>query len=123
MLIEAASACPPSITAAAAASATTRLRIMGYLLGSNPFNRDAAQSDAVRTRDKDLAQGTECHLRRERKRHEKRWDAARWPGPRWTRTGLFSPIQSSRHSGNSVDCLRSAPTTKRFIDPLLNHRE
>ena len=31
------------------------------------------------------------------------------------RTGLFSSIQSSRHSGNSVDCPRSAPSTKRFI--------
>ncbi|MFY9641021.1 MAG: hypothetical protein WCD20_12190 [Rhodomicrobium sp.] len=37
VLIEAASAFP-SITAAVAASATTKLRIMGYLLGSNPFN-------------------------------------------------------------------------------------
>ena len=30
-------------------------------------------------------------------------------------TGLFSSIQSSRHSGNSVLCPRSAPSTKRFI--------
>src|SRR5258708_5780380 len=32
-----------------------------------------------------------------------------------TRTGLSSPIQSSRHSGNSVLCPRSVPSTKRFI--------
>src|SRR6266852_1563139 len=32
-----------------------------------------------------------------------------------TRTGLSSPIQSSRLSGNSVLCPRSAPSTKRFI--------
>ena len=30
-------------------------------------------------------------------------------------TGLFSSIQSSRHSGNSVLCPRSAPSMKRFI--------
>src|SRR5262245_15018161 len=34
-----------------------------------------------------------------------------------TRTGLFSSIQSSRHSGNSVLCSRSVPSTKRFIRP------
>jgi hypothetical protein len=33
------------------------------------------------------------------------------------RTGLLSSIHSSRHSGNKVDCPRSAPTKKRFIDP------
>ena len=31
------------------------------------------------------------------------------------RTGLLSSIQSSRHSGNSVDCSRSAPSMNRFI--------
>ena len=31
------------------------------------------------------------------------------------RTGLSSPIQFSRHSGNSVLCARSWPSTKRFI--------
>src|ERR1700683_2456305 len=34
-----------------------------------------------------------------------------------TRTGLFSSIQSARHSGNSVACPRSIPSTKRFIQP------
>src|SRR6516165_8149809 len=34
-----------------------------------------------------------------------------------TRTGLSSLIQSSRHSGRSVDCVRSVPSTKRFILP------
>jgi hypothetical protein len=34
-----------------------------------------------------------------------------------TRTGLFSSIQSSRHSGNRVLCPRSVPSTKRFIRP------
>src|SRR5262245_13576366 len=34
-----------------------------------------------------------------------------------TRTGLLSSMKSSRHSGNSVVCPRSAPATKRFIDP------
>src|SRR5215510_2178911 len=29
--------------------------------------------------------------------------------------GLFSSIQSSRHSGNSVLCPRSVPSMKRFI--------
>src|SRR5215813_5248650 len=33
-----------------------------------------------------------------------------------TRTGLLSSTQSSRLSGNSVDCARSAPATKRFIN-------
>src|SRR4029078_31404 len=32
-----------------------------------------------------------------------------------TRTGLFSSIQSSRHSGNRVLCPRSTPSKKRFI--------
>src|ERR1700737_131263 len=32
-----------------------------------------------------------------------------------TRTGLSSQIQSSRHSGNSVLCPRSTPSTKRLI--------
>ena len=32
-----------------------------------------------------------------------------------TRTGLSSPIQSSRHSGSSVLCPRSVPSTNRFI--------
>src|SRR5262249_3047958 len=32
-----------------------------------------------------------------------------------TRTGLFSSIQSSKHSGNNVLCPRSWPSTKRFI--------
>src|SRR6266851_2956201 len=31
------------------------------------------------------------------------------------RTGLSSQIQSSRHSGNSVACARSVPSTKRLI--------
>src|SRR3954464_13259881 len=39
------------------------------------------------------------------------------------RTGLLSLIQSSRHSGNKVDCPRSAPTKKRFIDSLPPNRE
>src|SRR6516164_1874478 len=34
-----------------------------------------------------------------------------------TLTGLSSLIQSSRHSGRSVDCVRSVPSTKRFILP------
>src|SRR5262249_31324000 len=34
-----------------------------------------------------------------------------------TRTGLFSLIQSARHSGKSVACPRSIPSTKRFIRP------
>jgi hypothetical protein len=33
------------------------------------------------------------------------------------RTRLLSSTQSSMHSGNKVDCPRSAPATKRFIDP------
>jgi hypothetical protein len=28
---------------------------------------------------------------------------------------LISSMKSSRHSGNSVDCPRSTPSTKRFI--------
>jgi hypothetical protein len=32
-----------------------------------------------------------------------------------TRTGFSSSIQSSRHSGRSVDCPRSAPSTNRFM--------
>jgi hypothetical protein len=32
-----------------------------------------------------------------------------------TRTALSSPIQSSGHSGKSVLCPRSTPSTKRFI--------
>ena len=32
-----------------------------------------------------------------------------------TRTGLLSPMKSSRHSGSSVDCPRSACSTKRLI--------
>ena len=39
-----------------------------------------------------------------------------------TRTGLLSSTQSSRHSGNKLDCPRSAPATKRFIDPPRNHQ-
>jgi hypothetical protein len=37
---------------------------------------------------------------------------------------LATSIQSSKHSGNSVLCLRSVPSTKRFIDPSQrkNHR-
>src|SRR5215471_12998196 len=33
-----------------------------------------------------------------------------------TRTGLLSSMKSSRHSGNSVHCPRSASSTKRLID-------
>src|ERR1700704_7011981 len=39
-----------------------------------------------------------------------------------TRTGLSSQIQSSRHSGNSVFCPRSIPSTKRFIRSLRKSR-
>src|SRR5215467_8178567 len=39
-----------------------------------------------------------------------------------TRTGLSSQIQSSRHSGNSVLCRRSVPSTKRFIRSLRKPR-
>ena len=35
-----------------------------------------------------------------------------------TRTGLSSSIQSSKHSGNSVLCPRSVPSTKRLIRSL-----
>src|SRR3954469_25761708 len=38
------------------------------------------------------------------------------------RTGLLSSIHSSRHSGNKVDCPRSAPTRKRFIRSSRNSR-
>src|SRR3954464_10589751 len=38
-----------------------------------------------------------------------------------TRTGLLSSMKSSRHSGNSVHCPRSASSTKRLIDPPQNH--
>src|SRR5262249_3866696 len=38
------------------------------------------------------------------------------------RTGLSSQIQSSRHSGNSVLCPRSAPSTNRFISPSAKSR-
>src|SRR3974377_2162834 len=40
------------------------------------------------------------------------------------RTGLSSQIQSSRHSGNSVLCPRSTPSTKRLISfSRESHRE
>src|SRR5580704_9173332 len=39
-----------------------------------------------------------------------------------TRTGLSSQIQSSRHSGKSVLCPRSIPSTKRFIRSLRKSR-
>src|SRR5260370_42612109 len=45
-----------------------------------------------------------------------------WPrhravdGESTTRTELLSSTHSSRHSGNSVDCTRSAPSTKRFMN-------
>src|SRR3977135_546416 len=39
-----------------------------------------------------------------------------------TRTGLSPQIQSSRHSGNSVLCPRSIPSTKRFIRSLRKSR-
>src|SRR3990170_712397 len=45
-----------------------------------------------------------------------------WTNASITRTGLLSSIQSSRHSGNNVDCPRSAPTTKRFIKPRRKSR-
>lgn len=36
-------------------------------------------------------------------------------------TGLSSATKSSRHSGNSVTCLRSSPSMNRFIrSPTLN---
>ena len=38
-------------------------------------------------------------------------------------TGLLSSTQSSRLSGNSVDCALSAPATKRFINSPQNHHE
>src|SRR6476646_798839 len=40
-----------------------------------------------------------------------------------TRTGFLSSMKSSRHSGNSVDCPRSAPETKRFINSPVESRE
>src|SRR4051812_20040754 len=39
-----------------------------------------------------------------------------------TRTGLLSSMKSSRHSGNSVHCPRSASSTKRLIDPPTESR-
>ena len=38
------------------------------------------------------------------------------------RTGLLSSMKSSRHSGNSVHCPRSASSTKRLIDPPTESR-
>src|SRR6516162_9553669 len=38
-----------------------------------------------------------------------------------TRTGLLSSMKSSRHSGNSVHCPRSASSTKRLINSPQNH--
>src|SRR5207237_3892177 len=40
-----------------------------------------------------------------------------------TRTGLLSSMKSSRHSGNSVHCPRSASSTKRLIDSPIESRE
>src|SRR5947207_10103199 len=40
-----------------------------------------------------------------------------------TRTGLLSSMKSSRHSGNSVHCPRSACSTKRLIDSPIESRE
>src|SRR5262249_46936374 len=37
--------------------------------------------------------------------------------------GAFGPHQSSRYSGNSVACPRSAPATKRLIDLPQIHEE
>ena len=39
-----------------------------------------------------------------------------------TRTGLSSSIQSSKHSGNSLLCPRSVPSTKRLIRSLRKSR-
>src|SRR4029453_13427415 len=39
-----------------------------------------------------------------------------------TRTGLLSSMKSSRHSGNSVHCPRSASSTKRLIDSPVESR-
>src|SRR5215469_4009346 len=40
-----------------------------------------------------------------------------------TRTGLLSSMKSSRHSGNSVHCPRSASSTKRFINSPTESQE
>jgi len=40
-----------------------------------------------------------------------------------TRTGLLSSMKSSRHSGNSVHCPRSASSTKRLINSPAESRE
>src|SRR5258705_4623145 len=40
-----------------------------------------------------------------------------------TRTGLLSSMKSSRHSGNSVHCPRSASSTKRLIYSPAESRE
>src|ERR1700730_17345406 len=40
-----------------------------------------------------------------------------------TRTGLLSSMKSSRHSGNSVHCPRSACSTKRLINSPIESRE
>src|SRR5258708_9371461 len=40
-----------------------------------------------------------------------------------TRTGLLSSMKSSRHSGNSVHCPRSASSTKRLINSPIESRE
>src|SRR5258707_10130348 len=40
-----------------------------------------------------------------------------------TRTGLLSSMKSSRHSGNSVHCPRSASSTKRLIYSPVESRE
>ncbi len=40
-----------------------------------------------------------------------------------TRTGLLSSMKSSRHSGNSVHCPRSASSTKRLINSPTESRE
>ncbi len=40
-----------------------------------------------------------------------------------TRTGLLSSMKSSRHSGNSVHCPRSASSTKRLVNSPTESRE
>ena len=40
-----------------------------------------------------------------------------------TRTGLLSSMKSSRHSGNSVHCPRSASSTKRLINSPIESQE
>src|SRR3984885_15083521 len=40
-----------------------------------------------------------------------------------TRTGLLSSTKSSRHSGNSVHCPRSACSTKRLINSPVESQE